>query len=94
MKSIFTLPFLALACLSLNAHAVEKLAGNEILAVQKGGVADKVYAENYPQLKIATYNIGKNEASDNVADFTSLNLAIKHIGADIIAVPEVDNKTA
>ncbi|ANZ03858.1 endonuclease/exonuclease/phosphatase family protein [Raoultella ornithinolytica] len=94
MKSIFTLTFLALACLSVNAQAVEKLAGNEILAVQKGGVADKVYAENYPQLKIATYNIGKNEASDNVADFTSLNLAIKNIGADIIAVPEVDNKTA
>lgn len=94
MKNIFTLTFLALSCLSTHAIASEKLAGNEILAVQKGGVPDKIYENNKPHLRIATYNIGKNEASENVADFTSLNAAIKKIAADIIAVPEVDNKTA
>ncbi|AVE59793.1 MULTISPECIES: endonuclease/exonuclease/phosphatase family protein [Citrobacter] len=93
MKNIFTLTFLALSCLSTHAIASEKLAGNEILAVQKGGVPDKIYESNKPHLRIATYNIGKNEASENVADFTSLNAAIKKIAADIIAVPEVDNKT-
>lgn len=82
----------ALACLAANVQAAEKLAGNEILAVQKGGVPDKVYTQHQPKLRIATYNIGKNEASDNVADFTALNSAIKKINADIIAVPEVDNK--
>lgn len=41
MKSIFTLTFLALACLSVNAQAVEKLAGNEILAVQKAALRIK-----------------------------------------------------
>ncbi|SQB02962.1 Uncharacterised protein [Citrobacter koseri] len=79
MKNIFTLTFLALSCLSTHAIASEKLAGNEILAVQKGGVPDKIYENNKPHLRIATYNIGKNEASENVADFTSLNAAIKKL---------------
>lgn len=93
MNMRFALTIVALACLVANVQASEKLAGNEILAVQKGGVPDKVYTRDKPTLRIATYNIGKNEASDNVADFTVLNSAIKKINADIIAVPEVDNKT-
>jgi len=93
MKMRFALSMVALSCLTVNVQASDKLAGNEILAVQKGGVPNKVYTHDKPVLKIATYNIGKNEASDNVADFTALNSAIKKINADIIAVPEVDNKT-
>lgn len=93
MKKSIALTMVALACLAANVQAAEKLAGNEILAVQKGGVPDKVYTQHQPKLRIATYNIGKNEASDNVADFTALNSAIKKINADIIAVPEVDHKT-
>lgn len=94
MKNIFSLTLLAFTCLSANALAAEKLTGSEVLAVQKGGVPDKIYKNNQPHLRIATYNIGKNEAADNVTDFTALNAAIKNIAADIIAVPEVDNKTA
>ncbi len=93
MKKIFSLTVLALACLVANVQASDKIAGNEILTVQKGGIPDKVYTSNKPALRIATYNIGKNEASDNVTDFTALNSAIKKINADIIAVLEVDNKT-
>lgn len=93
MKNRFALTMVALTCLSLQVQASDKLAGNEILAVQKGGVPDKVYTQHKPMLRIATYNIGKNEASDNVTDFTALNSAIQKINADIIAVPEVDNKT-
>lgn len=77
MKKQIVLTMIALACLATNAQAADKLAGNEILAVQKGGVPDKVYTQDKPTLRIATYNIGKNEASDNVADFTALNSAIK-----------------
>lgn len=84
---------ITLGCLAFSAQANEKLSGSEILAVQKGGVPDLVYTHTGPHLKIATYNIGKNEASDRVSDFTALNSAIKKIDADIIAVPEVDNKT-
>ncbi|APR33462.1 MULTISPECIES: endonuclease/exonuclease/phosphatase family protein [Citrobacter] len=93
MKKTITLTMIALGCLFANAQASEKLAGNEILKVQKGGVPDKIYTQQKPHLKIATYNIGKNEASADVADFTALNSAIERINADIIAVPEVDNKT-
>ncbi|WP_438941008.1 endonuclease/exonuclease/phosphatase family protein [Dryocola boscaweniae] len=78
---------------SFAASATEKLAGNEILSVQSGGVPDKIYKENKPTIKVATYNIGKNEAAGNVSDFTALNEAIKKIDADIVTVPEVDNKT-
>jgi endonuclease/exonuclease/phosphatase family metal-dependent hydrolase len=93
MKKIATVAAVALGCMAINTQASETLGGNEILAVQKGGVANKTYAKGKPHLRIATYNIGKNEAADNVADFTALNSAIKRINADIIAVPEVDNKT-
>lgn len=79
MKKSIALTMVALACLAANVQAAEKLAGNEILAVQKGGVPDKVYTQHQPKLRIATYNIGKNEASDNVADFTALNSAIKKL---------------
>ena len=93
MKRRFALTIATLVCLGTHVQASDKLAGNEILAVQKGGVPDKVYTRHKPTLRIATYNIGKNEASDNVTDFTALNSAVKKINADIIAVPEVDNKT-
>lgn len=91
---MFSVTLLAISCFSTYAIASDTPAGNEILAVQKGGVPDKIYTKNKPHLRIATYNIGKNEASDNVKDFTNLNAAIKKLSADIIAVPEVDNKTA
>ncbi|AHF76638.1 Endonuclease/exonuclease/phosphatase family protein [Sodalis praecaptivus] len=94
MKNIFPLTLLSFACFALPALASETLSGSEILAVQKGGVPDKIYTHTKPHLRVATYNIGKNEASDKVADFTALNAAIKNMAADIIAVPEVDNKTA
>jgi endonuclease/exonuclease/phosphatase family metal-dependent hydrolase len=93
MKRRFSLTIAALSFLMAHVQASDKLAGNEIIAVQKGGVPDKVYTQHKPALRIATYNIGKNEASDNVTDFTALNSAIKKINADIIAVPELDNKT-
>lgn len=94
MKKSFFLTLLAVCCLSVNAQAADKPAGNEILAVQKGGVPDKIYTQNMPQLRVATYNIGKNEVADDVSDFSALNAAIKKIDADIIAVAEIDNKTA
>jgi endonuclease/exonuclease/phosphatase family metal-dependent hydrolase len=78
---------------SVEAQPNTQLTGNEILSVQKGGVKDKLYSQNKPLLKVATYNIGKNEASHDVSDFTSLNAAIKNIDADVIAISEVDNKT-
>lgn len=93
MKKVFALTLLAVSCISANAFASDTLAGNEILSVQQGGIPNKIYTHNNPQLTVATYNIGKNEASKNVANFTALNTAIKKLNADIIAVPEVDNKT-
>ncbi|MEG2955094.1 MAG: endonuclease/exonuclease/phosphatase family protein [Hafnia sp.] len=93
MKNRFTLTMVSITFLSLQVQASDKLADNEILAVQKGGVPDKVYTQHKPMLRIATYSIGKNEASDSVTDFAALNSAIKKINADIIAVREVDNKT-
>ena len=94
MKKTFALTLMSLAFLSFAGHAGEPLAGNEILTVQKGGVPDKVYKTNKPHLKVATYNIGKNDASGSVTDFTTLNAAVKNINADIITVVEIDNKTA
>lgn len=93
MRKVFTLTIAALGCLATSANSTEQLAGTEILTVQKGGVPDKIFQQDKPKLKIATWNIGKNEASQNVSDFTALNSAIKIIDADIIAVSEVDNKT-
>lgn len=94
MKKSIALSLMSLAFLSFTSQAGEPLAGNEILSVQKGGVPDKVYQQKKPHLKIATYNIGKNDASGNVTDFTALNQAVKNINADIITVVEIDNKTA
>ncbi|MTH45966.1 endonuclease/exonuclease/phosphatase family protein [Intestinirhabdus alba] len=93
MKKVATLALVTLNCLALNAWADGNFSGNEVLSVQKGGIPNKIYTQNKPHLRIATYNIGKNEAADSVTDFTQLNSAIKIIDADIIAVPEVDNKT-
>lgn len=93
MKKTVALTLMSLAFLSFSTHAGEPLAGNEILTVQKGGVPDKVYTTHKPHLKVATYNIGKNDASGRVSDFTALNAAIKKINADIITVVEIDNKT-
>lgn len=93
MKKTVIFTMMALGSLIASVQASDKLAGNEILAVQKGGVPDKVFSQDKPHLKIATYNIGKNEASSAVSDFTALNSAIKRIDADIIAIQEVDNKT-
>lgn len=77
MKKVPGLVVLALGCFCVNAPAAEKLTGNEGLAIQKDGVADKAYTQIKPTLKIAAYNIGKNEIADNVTDFTALNTAIK-----------------
>lgn len=68
--------------------------GSEILAVQNGGTPDKVYQAKKPTIKVATYNIGKNELSADVSNFDKLNQAIGKIDADVIVVTEVDNKTA
>ncbi len=50
MKKSIALTMVALACLSANVLAAEKLAGNEILAVQKGGVPDKVYTQKSAEI--------------------------------------------
>ncbi|AQS41905.1 MAG: Endonuclease/Exonuclease/phosphatase family protein [Candidatus Tokpelaia hoelldobleri] len=94
MRKVLGLVLLALGCFCVNVQAAETLTGSEVLSVQKGGVADKVYMQMKPALKIATYNIGKNEIADDVTDFTALNTAIKNIGADVITLSEIDNKTA
>ncbi|WP_435930197.1 endonuclease/exonuclease/phosphatase family protein [Dryocola sp. BD613] len=94
MRKKLCLALLAVSCMSMNALAAEKLVGNEILAVQQGGITDKIYTQKKPHLRVATYNIGKNEVSADIADFSTLNAAIKKIDADIIAIPEIDNKTA
>ncbi|NIY46402.1 endonuclease/exonuclease/phosphatase family protein [Cedecea colo] len=93
MKKRICLTLLTTCCLSANVLADTKLAGNEILAVQQGGVPNKIYTQKKPHLRVATYNIGKNEVAGDVADFSALNAAIKKIDADIIALPEIDNKT-
>ncbi len=82
------------ALVAFSSTAAPALTGSEILAVEKGGTPNKTYKSNKPTLKIATYNIGKNEASSNISDFSALNKAIGTIDADVIAVTEVDNKTA
>ncbi|MEQ4693392.1 endonuclease/exonuclease/phosphatase family protein [Providencia manganoxydans] len=82
------------AALLASCSVAASTTGSEILAVQNGGSPDKVYQTNKPTIKVATYNIGKNELSENVADFNQLNQAIAKIDADVIVVTEVDNKTA
>ncbi|EKT57599.1 endonuclease/exonuclease/phosphatase family protein [Providencia sneebia] len=84
----------ASAALAISCTAFANTTGSEILAVQSGGTPDKVYLENKPTIKVATYNIGKNELSSDVSDFKKLNQAIAKIDADVIVLTEVDNKTA
>ncbi len=57
----------------LSSMAVANTTGSEILAVQSGGTPNKVYQNNKPTLKVATYNIGKNEVSADVTNFDKLN---------------------
>ncbi|MFD1803789.1 endonuclease/exonuclease/phosphatase family protein [Mixta tenebrionis] len=88
-------PLLFACCIITSSplYASTPLTGSEILAVNKGGTANKIYTHNQPTLKVAAYNIGKNEASDDVTNLTQLNQAIKKIDADVIAVTEIDNQT-
>ncbi len=55
---------------------------------------NKVYTSNKPTIKVATYNIGKNELSPDVSNLDELNKAIMKIDADVIVLTEIDNKTA
>lgn len=91
-RSVSVVAFTGLLC-AFSVLADNGPTGSEILSVQKGGVADKRYLVKKPVLKVATYNIGKNEASGDVKDFTALNKAIQLIDADVITVTEIDNKT-
>lgn len=93
-NKLLTAILLSGSLIGFSAVANTGLTGSEVLAVAKGGVPDKVYKNNKPTLKIATYNIGKNEASDDVKDFKQLSQAIKNIDADVISVTEIDNNTA
>ena len=54
MKKTVIFTMMALGSLIANAQASDKLAGNEILAVQKGGVPDKVFTQDKPHLKIGS----------------------------------------
>lgn len=92
-KTAILLTFLSASLLCAQAQSAGTPSGSEILSVQKGGVPNKIYAQHKPLIKVATYNIGKNEASGDVTNFSALNAAIKKIDADIIAISEVDNKT-
>ena len=82
------------AAILVSCGVTAATTGSEVLMVQNGGTPNKVYTENKPTLKVATYNIGKNELSENVADLTNLNKAIAKIDADVIVLTEIDNKTA
>ena len=62
--------------------------------VQNGGTPNKVYTANKPTIKVATYNIGKNELAADVANLDELSKAIAKIDADVIVLTEIDNKTA
>lgn len=68
--------------------------GSEVLKVQDGGTPNKVYVANKPTIKVATYNIGKNELASDVANLDNLSKAIGKIDADVIVLTEIDNKTA
>lgn len=92
MRGIGTGSLLAMIIMQFSPLATGAQTGSEILSVQRDGVPDKVYEKNKPTIKVATYNIGKNEVGKNITDFTFLNDAIKRIDADIITVSEVDNK--
>ncbi|EOV8088944.1 endonuclease/exonuclease/phosphatase family protein [Providencia rettgeri] len=78
----------------VSCGAMATMTGSEILKVQDGGAPNKVYISDKPTIKVATYNIGKNELASDVSNFDGLNTAIAKIDADVIVLTEVDNKTA
>lgn len=98
MKNIIVISARLLAALALSglmqAHA-DPLSGKTVLSVQKAGAGtpNRLWNTNNPTLKFATYNIGKNEASNNVNDFGKLIDAIGKLDADVISVTEIDKNT-
>ncbi|MEX0423500.1 endonuclease/exonuclease/phosphatase family protein [Providencia rettgeri] len=78
----------------VSCGAMATMTGSEVLKVQDGGTPNKVYTLNKPTIKVATYNIGKNELSPDVSNLDGLNKAIAKIDADVIVLTEIDNKTA
>ncbi|HGN1705230.1 TPA: endonuclease/exonuclease/phosphatase family protein [Providencia rettgeri] len=78
----------------ISCGAIATTTGSEVLKVQDGGTPNKVYTANKPTIKVATYNIGKNELAADVANLENLNKAIAKIDADVIVLTEIDNKTA
>ncbi|MBS0924879.1 endonuclease/exonuclease/phosphatase family protein [Providencia sp. JGM181] len=91
MKSIKTL---VSAAILISCGATAATTGSEVLMVQNGGTPNKVYSANKPTIKVATYNIGKNELAADVANLDELSKAIAKIDADVIVLTEIDNKTA
>lgn len=91
MKSIKTL---VSAAILVSCGATAATTGSEVLMVQNGGTPNKVYSANKPTIKVATYNIGKNELAADVANLDELSKAIAKIDADVIVLTEIDNKTA
>ncbi|CAG9417129.1 endonuclease/exonuclease/phosphatase family protein [Providencia alcalifaciens] len=91
MKSIKTL---ISAAILVSCGATAATTGSEVLMVQNGGTPNKVYSANKPTIKVATYNIGKNELAADVANLDELSKAIAKIDADVIVLTEIDNKTA
>ncbi|HHR6027940.1 TPA: endonuclease/exonuclease/phosphatase family protein [Providencia alcalifaciens] len=91
MKPIKTL---ISAAILVSCGATAATTGSEVLMVQNGGTPNKVYTANKPTIKVATYNIGKNELAADVANLDELSKAITKIDADVIVLTEIDNKTA
>ncbi|CAG9413937.1 MULTISPECIES: endonuclease/exonuclease/phosphatase family protein [Providencia] len=91
MKPIKTL---ISAAILVSCGATAATTGSEVLMVQNGGTPNKVYTANKPTIKVATYNIGKNELAADVANLDELSKAIAKIDADVIVLTEIDNKTA
>ncbi len=90
MKPIKTL---ISAAILVSCGATAATTGSEVLMVQNGGTPNKVYTANKPSIKVATYNIGKNELAADVANLDELSKAIAKIDADVIVLTEIDNKT-
>ncbi|OBY35238.1 endonuclease [Providencia rettgeri] len=78
----------------VSCGAMASMTGSEVLKVQDGGTPNKAYTSNKPTIKVATYNIGKNELASDVSNLDGLNKAIAKIDADVIVLTEIDNKTA
>ncbi|HHN8580313.1 endonuclease/exonuclease/phosphatase family protein [Providencia rettgeri] len=78
----------------VSCGAMASMTGSEVLKVQDGGTPNKAYTSNKPTIKVATYNIGKNELVSDVSNLDGLNKAIAKIDADVIVLTEIDNKTA